>query len=35
MTIPDYIMESDAEALRLDLKTDPEVIEKQALWDKP
>jgi ubiquinone/menaquinone biosynthesis C-methylase UbiE len=32
MTIPDYIMESDAEALRLDLKTDPEVIEKQALW---
>jgi ubiquinone/menaquinone biosynthesis C-methylase UbiE len=32
MTISEYLMESDGEALRLDLKTDPEVIEKQALW---
>ena len=32
MTISDYIMEDDYEALRLDMKTDPETIEKQALW---
>ena len=32
MTEFDYLMESDEEALRLDVKTDPEVIEKQALW---
>ncbi|UCE52593.1 MAG: class I SAM-dependent methyltransferase [Desulfobacterales bacterium] len=32
MTDFDYLMESDDEALRLDLKTDPEVIEKLALW---
>lgn len=32
MTDFDYLMESDEEALRLDIKTDPEVIEKQALW---
>jgi ubiquinone/menaquinone biosynthesis C-methylase UbiE len=28
----DYLMESDEEALRLDMKTDPKIIEKQALW---
>jgi ubiquinone/menaquinone biosynthesis C-methylase UbiE len=28
----EYLMESDEETLRLDLKTDPKVIEKQALW---
>ncbi len=27
-----YLMESDEETFRLDLKTDPKVIEKQALW---
>lgn len=27
-----YMMESDEESLRLDLKTDPEAVEKQALW---
>ena len=27
-----YMMESDEEAVRLDLKTDPEAVEKQALW---
>ena len=32
MTEFDYLMESDEEALRLDVKTDPKVIEKQALW---
>ncbi len=32
MTDLSYFMESDEEALRLDMKTDPEVIEKQALW---
>ena len=32
--MPDYnyLMESDEEALRLDVKTDPDVIERQALW---
>lgn len=28
----DYIMESPDEALRLDLKCDPEILKKQALW---
>ncbi|MGW8188529.1 MAG: class I SAM-dependent methyltransferase, partial [Desulfobacterales bacterium] len=28
----DYLMESDEEALRLDLKTDPRMVEMQALW---
>jgi SAM-dependent methyltransferase len=28
----DYLMESDEEALRLDIKTDIDVVEKQALW---
>lgn len=33
MNQPDgYLMESDDEALRLDVKTDPAVVEKQALW---
>ena len=27
-----YLMESDDEALRLDVKTDPAAVEKQALW---
>ncbi len=27
-----YLMEGDDEALRLDVKTDPTVVEKQALW---
>lgn len=27
-----YLMESDEESVRLDLKTDPEVVKKQALW---
>ena len=27
-----YMMESEEEAVRLDLKTDPEEVEKQALW---
>ena len=27
-----YLMESEEEAIRLDLKTDPEVVKKQALW---
>lgn len=27
-----YLMESDVEALRLELKTDPLVVKKQALW---
>jgi ubiquinone/menaquinone biosynthesis C-methylase UbiE len=27
-----YLMEGDEETFRLDLKTDPKVIEKQALW---
>lgn len=28
----EYLMESDEEAYRLDIKTDREVVEKQALW---
>lgn len=28
----DYLMESDDEALRLDLKTDPAALRRQALW---
>ena len=32
MTDFDYLMESDQEALRLDMKTDPEVMERQARW---
>jgi SAM-dependent methyltransferase len=28
----DYIMENDEESLRLDLKTDPDVLKRQALW---
>jgi ubiquinone/menaquinone biosynthesis C-methylase UbiE len=28
----EYLMESDEEALRLDIKTDGKVVEKQALW---
>jgi len=27
-----YLMESEQEAIRLDLKTDPDVVKKQALW---
>lgn len=27
-----YIMESEEEAIRLDIKTDPEAVKKQALW---
>jgi SAM-dependent methyltransferase len=27
-----YLMESDEEALRLDMKTDPRLVEEQALW---
>jgi ubiquinone/menaquinone biosynthesis C-methylase UbiE len=29
---PTYLMESDEEALRLDMKTDPEVVENRARW---
>jgi len=32
MQKPEYLMESDDEALRLDMKTDGEAVEKQALW---
>jgi SAM-dependent methyltransferase len=32
MADPCYIMESEEEAIRLDLKTDPEGIKRQALW---
>ena len=32
MDYSEYLMESDDEALRLDLKTDSRVVEKQALW---
>lgn len=32
MSKSDYIMESPDEALRLDLKCDPEILKKQALW---
>lgn len=28
----EYLMESDEEALRLDMKTDSKVVEKQAIW---
>ena len=28
----EYLMENDEEALRLDIKTDTSVVEKQALW---
>ncbi|MFZ0727681.1 MAG: methyltransferase domain-containing protein [Desulfobacterales bacterium] len=31
-TPKDYLMESDAEALRLDMKTDPRLVEIQARW---
>ena len=27
-----YIMESEEESIRLDLKTDPKTIKKQAIW---
>jgi SAM-dependent methyltransferase len=27
-----YLMESEEEAVRLDLKTDPDAVRKQALW---
>ncbi|MEJ2169045.1 MAG: methyltransferase domain-containing protein [Desulfobacterales bacterium] len=29
---PGYLMEGDDEALRLDVKTDPSLVEEQALW---
>jgi len=29
---PEYLMEDDREAARLDLKTDPAVVENQAVW---
>jgi ubiquinone/menaquinone biosynthesis C-methylase UbiE len=32
MKIDKYLMESDVEALRLELKTDPSVVQKQAQW---
>ena len=32
MSEPTYFMESEAESLRLDLKTDPGVVEEQARW---
>jgi len=32
MLLTDYLMESEEEALRLDLKTDPEVVQQHALW---
>jgi ubiquinone/menaquinone biosynthesis C-methylase UbiE len=32
MPDPEYLMESDAEALRLDLKTDAKTLEEQAVW---
>ena len=28
----EYLMESDEESVRLDMKTDPSAVEKQALW---
>ncbi len=28
----EYLMESEGEALRLEMKTDPEVVKKQAVW---
>ena len=30
--LPEYLMESDEETLRLDLKTDVRLVEKQARW---
>ncbi|HMK65410.1 MAG TPA: methyltransferase type 11, partial [Thermodesulfobacteriota bacterium] len=32
MTPVDYLMEDDEEAIRLDRKTDPSVVERQARW---
>jgi len=32
MSGPSYFMESEEESLRLDLKTDPEVVKEQARW---
>ncbi|KPK00584.1 MAG: methyltransferase type 11 [Desulfobacterales bacterium SG8_35] len=32
MSYPKYIMESPDEALRLDLKADPEILREQAVW---
>jgi hypothetical protein len=32
MNDPTYFMESEGEALRLDLKTDPRAVEEQACW---
>ncbi len=32
MNSPTYFMESEAESLRLDLKTDPGAVEEQARW---
>jgi ubiquinone/menaquinone biosynthesis C-methylase UbiE len=32
MKVDKYLMESDLEALRLDIKTDPSFVEKQAKW---
>jgi len=32
MTDPEYIMEGPDEALRLDLKVDPEILKNQAIW---
>ena len=29
---PKYLMEDDQESVRLDRKTDPATVEKQALW---
>lgn len=32
MTAKDYLMENPEEEIRLEIKTDPEVVRKQALW---
>jgi len=32
MGIDKYLMESDSEALRLEIKTDPSFVKKQAKW---
>ncbi|SNB47744.1 class I SAM-dependent methyltransferase [Geobacter sp. DSM 9736] len=32
MKTNDYLMENDEEVIRLDFKTDPQVVEKQAIW---
>lgn len=32
MPFTGYLMENEEEALRLDMKTDPEVVRKQAIW---